>query len=442
MELHPENVLAKWTVPECPFTIEYSPRVFDDIRLAVTDAFFSLPRGGAEIGGLLLGRQEAGRIAILDSMAMECEHAFGPSFVLSERDQAKLAELVAAAGRNPHVKPLGWWHSHTRSEIFLSDADLQIHNSFFPEPWQVALVLKPHTFQPMRAGFFFREADGSMHATETYREIVLEPMAIRPAGSAGIPQHAPALVVDTGGRVVNVAGFATPDVPEVEPEPEAPREIRPPSFLSGSAEPTSPRRWIGLVAAAFGVTLAIVGYSTRDRWMPAIETKGAAAPGEAISLNTLDQHGQLQVRWNDAAPAVRSARDGNLLILDGGATVNVPLDAAHVQSGAFTYARRSERVDVTLVLTGAGGKEVRVATLYSGDAPPPRTSAAAEPAGDPKTSEEVDGLQKQNAGLKLELARQIDRNKLLEKGLEELRKVLEREQQRKRLEAQNPDVGK
>jgi hypothetical protein len=30
----------------------------------------------------------------------------------------------------------------------------------------------------------------------------------------------------------------------------------------------------------------------------------------------------------------------------------------------------------------------------------------------------------------------------LEKGLEELRKVLEREQQRKRLEAQNPDVGK
>ena len=36
---------------------------------------------------------------------------------------------------------MGWYHSHTRSEIFLSDADLEIHNRYFPEPWQVALVL-------------------------------------------------------------------------------------------------------------------------------------------------------------------------------------------------------------------------------------------------------------------------------------------------------------
>src|SRR3569832_699907 len=133
MELQPENALTKRTVPECPFSIEYSPRVLDDIRLAVTDAFFSLPRGGAKIGGLLLGRQENDRIAILDSMPVECEHAFGPAFVLSERDHAKLAELVAAAGKNSRVKPLGWWHSHTRSEIFLSEADQQIHTSFFPE---------------------------------------------------------------------------------------------------------------------------------------------------------------------------------------------------------------------------------------------------------------------------------------------------------------------
>jgi len=445
MELHQENVLAKWTVPECPFTIEYSPRVFDDIRLAVTDAFFSLPRGGAEIGGLLLGRQENGRIAILDSMPMECEHAFGPSFVLSERDQAKLAELVAAAGKNPHVKPLGWWHSHTRSEIFLSDADQQVHNSFFPEPWQVAVVLKPHTFQPMRAGFFFREADGAIHASGSYQEIVLEPMPMRPAGSAGVPPPSPSasLVTDTGGRVINVAGFAAPDEPADQPESESAAEVPPPSFLSGAAEPGSSRRWIGWVAAAFGVTLAIVGYSTRDRWMPQIQTKLQATPAEAISLQTLDDHGQLQVRWNGAAAPVRSSRSGSLLILDGSATVNVPLDAPHVQSGAFTYRRRSDRVDVTLALTEAGGKEVRVATLFSGDPPPAAEKQAAEtpaPADDPKLREERDALQQQNAALKVDLARQIERNKLLEKGLEELRKVLDREQQRKRLEAQ--DAGK
>ena len=45
-----DSTTLTWSVPECPFTIESSARVLDDIRLAVTDAFFSLPRGGAEIG--------------------------------------------------------------------------------------------------------------------------------------------------------------------------------------------------------------------------------------------------------------------------------------------------------------------------------------------------------------------------------------------------------
>ena len=43
--------------------MEYPARVLDDIRLAVVDAFFSLPRGGAEIGGILLGTGMASRIS-------------------------------------------------------------------------------------------------------------------------------------------------------------------------------------------------------------------------------------------------------------------------------------------------------------------------------------------------------------------------------------------
>ena len=55
-----DSTTITWSVPECPFTIEYSARVLDDIRLAVMDAFFSLPRGGAEIGGILLGSFDNG----------------------------------------------------------------------------------------------------------------------------------------------------------------------------------------------------------------------------------------------------------------------------------------------------------------------------------------------------------------------------------------------
>jgi proteasome lid subunit RPN8/RPN11 len=218
METPGDSSLTRWTVPECPFAIEYVPRVLDDIRLAVVDAFFSLPRGGAEIGGILLGRREKGRVVITDSAALECEHAFGPSFVLSDADRKKLAELIAAHQGNPEAAPVGWYHSHTRSEIFLSDADLEIHQRFFPEPWQVAAVLKPHTFLPTRAGFFFRENGGTIRAEASYREIELEPL---PMGK--LPT----------GNVIDLPAAEEPEPAPVAPPP-APDIQAPPSY---AAEP-------------------------------------------------------------------------------------------------------------------------------------------------------------------------------------------------------------
>src|SRR5215475_345259 len=129
-DTHTDGALASWTTPECPFVIEYLPKVLDDIRLAVVDAFFSLPRGGAEIGGVLLGRHDRGRVLITDSVALECEHAFGPSFTLSKPDLARLGELLASLRKHPAGVVVGWYHSHTRSEIFLNDADQEIHKRF------------------------------------------------------------------------------------------------------------------------------------------------------------------------------------------------------------------------------------------------------------------------------------------------------------------------
>src|SRR5690349_2823623 len=119
IESRAETANGTWNPPQCPFAIEYVPRVLDDIRLAVVDAFFSLPRGGAEIGGILLGRRETGRVVIEQYQALECEHAFGPGFNLSPRDRKLLADLLTAAERQLNgLRPVGWYHSHTRSEIF------------------------------------------------------------------------------------------------------------------------------------------------------------------------------------------------------------------------------------------------------------------------------------------------------------------------------------
>ncbi|HEY69933.1 MAG TPA: hypothetical protein G4O08_05035 [Anaerolineae bacterium] len=61
--------------------------------------------------------------------------------------------------RFPKRQLVGWYHTHPRMGIFLSHYDLWLHNHFFPEPWQVALVIEPHAGL---GGFFIRQKDGDI----------------------------------------------------------------------------------------------------------------------------------------------------------------------------------------------------------------------------------------------------------------------------------------
>jgi len=229
-----ESALARWKAPECPFEVEYSARVLDDIRLAVVDAFFSLPRGGAEIGGILLGHLEGSRITITDYEALDCEHAMGPSFSLSQRDLTRMALLVEGAKQNGRDRqPVGWYHSHTRSGIFLSDADQDIHNRFFPEPWQLALVVKPHTFDPTTAGFFFRERDGSIRGSASYQDFTLEALPVRPAPVADVPPPPPPTPQP-------LRRAPEPQGPVLTIKPELPPEPPPPPRPAATGQPTPP----------------------------------------------------------------------------------------------------------------------------------------------------------------------------------------------------------
>jgi proteasome lid subunit RPN8/RPN11 len=467
----PANI---WSVPECPFQIEASPRVLDDIRLSVVDAFFSLPRGGAEIGGILLGNFRSGRLTITGYAGLDCEHAYGPSFTLSPPDEARLKTLLAQHSGGPDgMRPVGWYHSHTRSEIFLSEADLKIHNQYFPESWQVALVIKPHTFQPARIGYFFREAAGAIHATASYREITLEALPIRQVPT-GVPTTAAA------DRTPLRRWRPEPPPPEPEPEPEAapepqlarvepppmpppqppsapppqppaepiaeaaveePRDLPAPQFLTAEP-PAQSRRWVAVLGIAIGLGAGAAAFQTRQVWLPKVMAAinpappapaPAPAPPPALGLNVSDFDGEMQITWDRNSPALLQVSDAALEITDGPSPQSVQLDTTHLRTGTFTYARQTEKVDIKLIAHRSKASDLREAISFLGKLPDRKPAPE-----DPEVQKQRDALAKQAAKLKLDLNWQSIKTKKLEKDLKSARDEL-RQQQMKRMTNQAPD---
>jgi proteasome lid subunit RPN8/RPN11 len=194
----PAANLKTWHVPQCPFLMECSSTVLGQIRQEV-EAASNSRRGEREIGGVLFGTLASGHIRILAAKPIQCEHAMGPGFVLSEKDETRLTQLISNSTSDPKLnglETLGWYHSHIRSRIFLSERDVAIHFRHFAAPYQVALVVHPESARPIRAGFFFREASGEMRTESSYEEFTIEtptlaaPEPPRPAApSKPAPSH-------------------------------------------------------------------------------------------------------------------------------------------------------------------------------------------------------------------------------------------------------------
>jgi proteasome lid subunit RPN8/RPN11 len=60
---------------------------------------------------------------------------------------------------------VGWYHTHPRMGVFLSSYDTWLHDHFFSEPWQVALVVEPVA---CLGGFFIRQENGYLDPSRYY----------------------------------------------------------------------------------------------------------------------------------------------------------------------------------------------------------------------------------------------------------------------------------
>ena len=209
---------AYWAIPGQVATVTYSLPLFHEIDFAVNEGYRKIPHGGIEEGGLLFGKIDEKGVRVDAFRSITCEHASGPSFLLSNRDLLELDNQIAAAPADPELAELdliGWFLAHTRGPLALTDREIGLCNRYFAKPGMLTVLAKPERFQPTRFGFLVRGADGSL-ARDAAPNAVILPLPGRNT------KVAPAPIASIPAPAMNIAPARRP--PEPQPEPELTKE--------------------------------------------------------------------------------------------------------------------------------------------------------------------------------------------------------------------------
>jgi proteasome lid subunit RPN8/RPN11 len=362
-----------WSAPGHSFRIEYSGAVLDEIRMTAVEGYHRVPHGGVETGGILFGTRLKSGVRINAWRPIACEYAKGPSFLLSEKDEAALAETLQSWRGDADLaglEPAGWYRAHTRSEILLSDADLSFFNRFFPQPWQIGLIVRPASFSPTRVGFFFREADAGIRTQSSYREFVLNPLPAAPP----VPEAPP---VEAAPEAAPVAPAPQPEPVVAAPEPPAVERHAPvaggAAILDGESRATpgaspgvatrhagvraprqvvlrKPRKWYAVAAVV--LIVVVLGFLLLK------------PSHQGLSLSATDMGGQLRVAWDRAARSFAHATSGTIEIDDHGVRTEVKLTPADLRTGSLFYARQSGDVVVRMTVDLPGKPPVAEMTRF------------------------------------------------------------------------------
>ncbi|MEW6568877.1 MAG: Mov34/MPN/PAD-1 family protein [Chloroflexota bacterium] len=112
--------------------------------------------GGALVGTWRVDRRSGEHFVVVEGVLRAPYTRHGRAHLTFTQDS--LVGLHEALEEHyPGKTFVGWYHTHPRMGVFLSGYDSWLHEHFFPDPWQVALVIDPWSAE---GGFFARQQDG------------------------------------------------------------------------------------------------------------------------------------------------------------------------------------------------------------------------------------------------------------------------------------------
>jgi hypothetical protein len=218
-------------IPDSQISIHLAYSVIERLEQDVIAAFNALPKRGAEVGGLLVGRvQDSGnRTVYIDNFVpVSCEYRRGPSYLLSDADRPGLESAIKGAGSTG----IGFYRSHTRKDFAFDTEDITRFQTYFPDSNRVFLLIKPLSISQSIARFFVW-GGGEMSGDFSLPEF--------PFGRRWIPEpvtQAPAKAVAVQPAQIEV--------------PAAPEPVR----------PQRRRTWIPLAACLTAAVTGLVGFET------------------------------------------------------------------------------------------------------------------------------------------------------------------------------------
>jgi protein TonB len=395
-----------WAVPQKPVSVRMPFALIDRLDHEAVESFRSLHSRGSEIGGLLLGCVSPGDpsvVSIEDYELVACDYSRGPLYRLSDADMGRLERAVEQRRGVPSgpggLVVAGFFRSHTRKGLALDAEDLALFKAHFPDPRQVALLIRPFATKASAAGIFIWE-DSVVRGDASYLEFpfrsseltpskpveeasqpLLEVAQPAPPEAAAPKPQARAQIVPIASRREIVMPVPPPFVevpaPEIalekSPEPAAAAPApAPEDDASGvlpdvpiadveappAAGPATVNRSLKLarmavLAAAQLVVIVVLFVYPGFLHHPSRSPVSPPQDSSPLALRVENAGGALILNWNRESNAIKNATHAVLAISDGAQHENVDMDLALLRSGSIEYSPSTSDVVFRMEVTGA-----------------------------------------------------------------------------------------
>lgn len=309
-----------------------------------------------EIGGILLGKtvpDTETRAILIRDVRLVCSE--GPLYNTSPRDAGCLAEALNEYRSATDFRVIGYFRSHIREGLCLSEQDRKLIEQHLRDPESVFLIVRPYEMGVCMAGFFFWQ-NGRLQMDCSDLEVPFF------APDRNVGDHAlPVGQKQIGRQSTAPKSSGTPPAPVARiqaaaqdaSDQGAEMDQSPVQSLASGAWPSRSQRsrlvpkWLALVVLFLlcGLAAYWLQFRSRTQLPAAAESPAKTEIGLRVDRN---QGGQLNLSWNRDLLALSAVRSAKLTILDGSFQRQLDIDPEQLRFGRITYFPNSDNVQFHL----------------------------------------------------------------------------------------------